>query len=79
MNYLYRSLDSLEKKVYFLQEELKLKLKNERAFPLVLYYSYNKVIKPRSDMIRKRQRHFDLEKAMKGTDEEFCKEWGFEI
>jgi len=54
MNYLYRSLDSLEKKVYFLQEELKLKLKNERAFPLVLYYSYNKVIKPRSDMIRKR-------------------------
>ena len=29
-------------------------------------------------MIKKRQRHFDLEKAFRLNDVEFCAEWGFE-
>jgi len=70
---------SLETKVSYLQRNLNRQLKQERDFPLVLHYSYNKVIRPRGDLLKDRVKTFKLDDAFSGTDEQFCEKWGVQI
>ena len=74
----FRSLASLEAKISYLQRNLNRQLKQEKAFPLVLYYSYNKVLRPRGDLLKDRHNHFKLEEAFGHPDKQFCQHWGID-
>ena len=73
-----KSMGSLEAKVAYITRSLNRQLKNERAFPLLLHYNYNQVIKPRGDLLKERFNYFELDKAFTPTDEEFCTLWNIE-
>lgn len=71
-----KSWASLETKINYLQRNLSRQLKQEPAFPLLLHFNYNDVIRPRGDILLKKDIDtFCLKKAFCGSDEEFCKEW----
>lgn len=74
-----KSLASLEAKLNYLQRTLNRQLKNDRSFPLVLHFSYNKVLRPRGDMLKDRVNYFDLREAFAHPDENFCKHWGIDV
>ena len=44
----------------------------EKTFPLVLYYNYNAVIKPRSELLKERVKYFEFQDVFPLTDEQFC-------
>ena len=50
-------------------------MKEERAFPLILYYNYNDVIRPRGELLKTKKKAFDLSEAFKGADGRFCHVW----
>ena len=58
-----------------MQKVLHRNLKEERAFPLLLHYDYNTVIKPRSELLRTRVKNFSLARAFEGPDGFFCKKY----
>lgn len=73
-----KSYASLEAKITYLTRTLNRQLPEERTFPLILHYSYNKVIRPRGDLLKDRVKHFDLKEAFCHSDASFCKHWGIE-
>eukprot|EP00356_Strombidium_inclinatum_P009900 CAMPEP_0170485584 /NCGR_PEP_ID=MMETSP0208-20121228/4828_1 /TAXON_ID=197538 /ORGANISM="Strombidium inclinatum, Strain S3" /LENGTH=178 /DNA_ID=CAMNT_0010759283 /DNA_START=729 /DNA_END=1265 /DNA_ORIENTATION=- len=70
-----KSLASLEAKVNYVARILNRTLKYERAFPLLLHFNYNDVIRPRGDLLRAKHgpRGFDLRQAFGHSDQKFCK------
>lgn len=73
------SFASMEAKVSYIKRNLNRQLPKEKAFPLLLHHNYSKVIWPRCELLLKNgQKHFDLIEVLKGTDQEFCKKFGFE-
>ena len=50
----------MEAKINYFQKQLGRSLQNEKAFPLALYYNYNAVIKPRSELLLKRVKFFEF-------------------
>jgi hypothetical protein len=73
-----RSYASLEAKINYISRTLNRNLRQERAFPLVLHYNYNQVIRPRGDLLKDRVQDFDLNDAFSGSDDQFCKHWGID-
>ena len=47
-------------------------LLNEESYPLVIIHNYSKVIKPRIEIMKRRNIDVDLHNAMNYTNEEFC-------
>ena len=72
-----KSYASLDAKINYISRDLNRPLRQEKYFPLVLYYNYNTVIKPRGDLLRKKLgvKPFDLHLAFAHSDEKFCKYW----
>jgi len=46
---------------------------------MCLYYNYNKVIRPRGDLLKDKQVHFELHEAFQMTDKQFCRRWNINI
>lgn len=44
-------------------------LPSEKAFPMLLHFNYNAVIKPRCDLLRSKVNHFEFEDVLPLTDE----------
>ena len=44
----------------------------EKTFPLILYYNYNGVIRPRSELLKDRVKYFEFQEVYPLTDEQFC-------
>jgi hypothetical protein len=59
----------MEAKVTYVVKGLGKPLSNEKAFPLLLYFNYNSVIKPRCELIKDRVKHFELSDVLPLTDE----------
>ena len=74
-----KSYASLEAKINYITRTLNRQLNAERTFPLILHYSYNKVIRPRGDLLKDRVGYFDLKEAFCHSDEAFCKHWGIDL
>lgn len=71
-----RSYGSMQAKVYYLNRTLNRQLAKEKAFPLLLHYSFTGHIWPRCEVLRDiGAKSFDLVEALTGTDEEFCKKF----
>ena len=63
-----KSMSSFEAKISYLQRNLNRSLKKEPSFPFILHYNYNRVIRPRGDLLYEKIGHFDLEEAFKPGD-----------
>ena len=74
-----KSIGSLEAKINYISRTLNRQLKNERAFPLVLIYNYNQVIRPRGDLLKEKVNHFELDEAFFGNDKNFCKRYNVDM
>ena len=70
-----RSMSSLQAKITYFQRNLNRQLKKERSFPLILIYDYNKVIRPRGDLLQEKVGNFSFERAFCHPDDSFCKHW----
>ena len=71
-----KSWGSFEAKVNYFERNLNRTMIGEETFPLVLYYSYNKVIRPRGDLLlQHRVKDFSFKDAFITTDDEFCKKF----
>ena len=64
-----KSWASMEAKVNYLSKNLGRQLQNEKAFPLLLHFNYNQVIRPRCDLIKDRVKHFELHEVLPLTDD----------
>lgn len=64
-----KSWASMEAKVNYLSKNLGRQLQNEKAFPLLLHFNYNEVIRPRCDLIKDRVKHFELHEVLPLTDD----------
>lgn len=62
----------MEAKVNYIVKGLGRPLINEKAFPLLLKFNYNQVIKPRCELIKDKLKHFELHEVLSLTDEQFC-------
>jgi hypothetical protein len=62
----------MEAKVNYIVKNLGRPLANEKAFPLLLKFNYNQVIRPRCDLIKDKVKHFELHDVLPLTDEQFC-------
>jgi hypothetical protein len=59
----------MEAKVNYIVKQLGKPLANEKAFPLLLYFNYNQVIKPRCELLKDKLKYFELEEVLPITDE----------
>ena len=75
-----KSYASLDAKVNYVGRILNRILKHERAFPLLLHFNYNTVIKPRGDILKQRlgAKGFDLHTAFCHPDDKFCEYYGID-
>jgi hypothetical protein len=71
-------MSSLQAKITYFQRNLNRQLKKERSFPLILLYNYNKVIRPRGDLLQEKVGNFNFERAFCHPDDSFCKHWNIE-
>lgn len=77
---LMTSLASMEAKVNYIKRNLNRQLHKERIFPLMLHFNYSTHIWPRCELLlQSGNKHFDLESALLGTDQEFCKKYSFDM
>lgn len=68
-----KSFASMEAKIFYITRTLNRQLYNEKCFPLILHFNYSTHIWPRCELLNQTgNKHFDLEGALLGTDEEFC-------
>lgn len=74
-----KSWASMEAKVNYIFKQLGKTLATEKTFPLLLYLSYNKVIKPRCELLKDKLKYFELENVLPLTDEQFCLTYGISI
>eukprot|EP00344_Euplotes_crassus_P000969 CAMPEP_0197005804 /NCGR_PEP_ID=MMETSP1380-20130617/31376_1 /TAXON_ID=5936 /ORGANISM="Euplotes crassus, Strain CT5" /LENGTH=359 /DNA_ID=CAMNT_0042425077 /DNA_START=38 /DNA_END=1114 /DNA_ORIENTATION=+ len=74
-----KSYASFKAKESFFIIELGRGLKTERSWPLMLKMNYNAHIRPRCALAYNQNFEFDITEALIGTDEEFCKKFGFTI
>lgn len=65
----FRSWASFEAKITYLTKTLGRQLANEKAFPLLLHYNYNAVIRPRCELLKEKLKYFELEEVLPLTDE----------
>ena len=66
---LLKSWASYEAKINFLTKHMGRNLSNEKAFPLLLYYNYNGVIRPRCELLSDKVKHIELSDVLPLTDE----------
>lgn len=66
-----RSFASFIAKERFLKVYMGKNLKEEMSFPLLMKMNLNSHIKPRCELVYKRDQQFDLTSVLVGTDEEF--------
>jgi len=67
---MYRSWASYEAKISYVTKILGKTLSQEtKAFPLMLHYNYNSVIKPRCELIKDKVKKFELYEVLPLTDE----------
>jgi hypothetical protein len=70
----------MEAKISFLRENFNFKPEKENVFPLLLHFNYSQIVKPRCLMlIAAKNVDFDLAEVLKGTDEDFCKKFNFDM
>lgn len=62
----------MEAKVNYIQKQLGRQLVNEKAFPMLLHFNYNGVIRPRCELLKDKVKHFEFEDVLPLTDEQFC-------
>ena len=62
----------MEAKVNYIVKTLGRPLAHEKAFPLLLHFNYNQVIRPRCELLRDRVKHFELQDVLPLSDEQFC-------
>ena len=62
----------MEAKVNYIVKNLGRPLIQEKAFPLLLHFNYNQVIRPRCELIREKVKHFDFMEVLSLSDEQFC-------
>lgn len=72
-----KSWASMEAKVNYITKNLGRSLQTEKAFPLLLHFNYNQVIRPRCELIKDKVKQFELSEVLPLTDEQFC--MAFEI
>jgi hypothetical protein len=58
----------MEAKINYIVKGLGRPLVNEKAFPLLLHYNYNSVIKPRCELLKDRVKHFEFHDVLPLTD-----------
>lgn len=74
-----KSWASYEAKVNYIRRDLNKQLHKERIFPLMMHFSFTGHIWPRCELLRDNGiKAFDLESALLGTDEEFCKRYSLD-
>jgi hypothetical protein len=59
----------MEAKVNYVTKTLGRSLQNDKAFPLMLKFNYNQVIRPRCELIKDKVKHFELIDVLPLTDE----------
>jgi hypothetical protein len=76
-----KSYASLDAKINYLSRNLNRPLKQEKNFPMVLHYNYNRVIRPRGDLLKQKLgvKPFDLHQAFGHSDKKFCDFWGISM
>ena len=76
-----KSFGSMEGKIWYLKRAMNLQMQKEKAFPLLLHYSYTDVIWPRCEAVKKFElkREFDLGQVLMGSDQDFCDKFGVEL
>lgn len=62
----------MEAKVNYIIKNLGRQLGNESAFPLLLHFNYNQVIRPRCDLIKDKVKRIEFSEVLPLTDEQFC-------
>ena len=67
-----KSWASMEAKVNYFTKTLGHSLQNDKAFPLLLSFNYNQVIRPRCELIKDKVKQFELHEVLPLTDEQFC-------
>jgi hypothetical protein len=67
-----KSWASMEAKVNYITKNLGRSLQQEKAFPLLLHFNYNQVIRPRCELIKDKVKYFDLSEVLRLSDEQFC-------
>lgn len=67
-----KSWASMEAKCNYVTKTLGRPLSNEKAFPLLLHFNYNQVMRPRCELLKDRVKHFELQDVLPLTDEQFC-------
>ncbi len=67
-----KSWASMEAKCNYVTKTLGRPLYNEKAFPLLLHFNYNQVLRPRCELLKDRVKHFELQEVLPLTDEQFC-------
>lgn len=71
-----RSYASFEAKVNYFRRNLNRQLANEKAFPLLLHYSYSDVIWPRCEiMVEQGNENFNVAEVLRLTDRQFCQKF----
>ena len=63
----------MEEKIAELKSLIGEKLTIEPSYPLIMIHNYRRVIKPRSEIIKRRKIPLPIHEAMGCTDQEFCK------
>ena len=67
-----KSWASMEAKCNYVTKTLGRPLSNEKAFPLMLHFNYNQVLRPRCELLKDRVKHFELQEVLPLSDEQFC-------
>ena len=59
----------MEAKVNYILKTLGRPPANEKTFPLVLYYNYNGIIRPRCELLKNKVKHFEFQDVFPLTDD----------
>ncbi|HVX00257.1 MAG TPA: hypothetical protein VHA52_07470 [Candidatus Babeliaceae bacterium] len=59
----------MEAKVNYIWKNLGKQLAQEKAFPLLLEFNYNSIIRPRCELLKDKVKHFEMHEILTLTDE----------
>jgi len=73
---LVKSVGSINLKIRYLRQRMKIDVKNEPTFPALLNYSYASIIRPRGEILLKQENPLPWAQVLNLTDEEFVAKTG---
>lgn len=69
----------MEAKINYMMKNLARPPIQEKTFPLILYFNYHEVIRPRCELLKDRVKYFEFQDVLPLTDVEFCQTYNIPL